>query len=204
MPGAAPVEAPDAPSVAPAAPAAAAPASVAASPSAAVPPGALAAAAPAVEPALVAAASAPSNPAEVVVAPEPPRPSFDSPWIGRKLAAFAAAPAPDASLAEARAALDRRDYAGAVKLLEALPRAPAVDAALGRAFFELGRDDAALAALRRARAAEPGHAEALLVLGTVLESRRDRAGAREAFRAYLAHHPQGEHAAEVRAVLAGL
>ncbi len=158
-------------------------------------------------PAFVAAASAPSNPA--TDAAEPPRPSpaaVDSPWLGRKLAAFAAADAAqaDPALARAREALDRRDYEGAVKLLEALPRSAAVDAALGRAWFELGRDAAAVAALRRARAAEPGHAEALLVLGTVLESRRDLDGAREAFRAYLAHHPHGEHAAEVRAVLAGL
>jgi tetratricopeptide (TPR) repeat protein len=126
---------------------------------------------------------------------------LESPGLSRKLQALAAEPP---ELIRARAALAAADYAGAARLLEALPHGPVVDAALGRAYFELGRDDDALAALQRARTADPAQPEALIVLGSLLQNRRDVDGARAAYRAYLDHHPDGPEAAEVRLILARL
>ncbi len=83
---------------------------------------------------------------------------------------------------------------------EPMERDPSVLALLGRACYELGRERDALGALLEARKAGEAGVHTLLLLGDLLQN-RDTGGAREAYQAFLAHHPSSPHAQEVAAIL---
>ncbi len=88
----------------------------------------------------------------------------------------------------------------ALEILEPLERDSAVLAMLGRSYYEIGRDRDALGALLKARKAGEAGVHTLLLLGDLLQN-RDTGGSREAYQAFLTHHPRSPHATEVAAIL---
>ncbi|MGK0362647.1 MAG: tetratricopeptide (TPR) repeat protein [Bradymonadia bacterium] len=71
----------------------------------------------------------------------------------------------------------------------------------GWALYELGRDANARRDLEAALAIRPDHAESLLLLGSVQQTRDDDAAAKTTYRAFLAAHPDAPQAGEVRQIL---
>ncbi len=146
-------------------------------------------------------------------------PEAEAPWLSRALKKHAAepsappaeveleiaeAPAPTSPvLAKATQLIDAGRASEAIVDLETMPRDTAVLAVLGRAFYEAGRDRDALRVLLSARKAGEAGVHTLLLLGDLLHT-RDNNGAREAYQAFLTHHPRSPHASEVAEILRNL
>ncbi len=77
-------------------------------------------------------------------------------------------------------------------------------AELGRALRDAGQSSAAVDALRRALELDAGNASAYIALGEIGLREHRIEDARSAYQHYLALEPEGEHAAEARAALAGM
>ncbi|HEX7622296.1 MAG TPA: tetratricopeptide repeat protein, partial [Anaeromyxobacteraceae bacterium] len=80
----------------------------------------------------------------------------------------------------------------------------AAQAELGLALRDAGQLDAAVEALRRALALDAGNGSAYIALGEICLRDHRLEDARSAYQHYLALEPEGEHAAEARAALAGM
>ena len=72
------------------------------------------------------------------------------------------------------------------------------------ALRDAGELSAAADALRRALALDAGNAPAYIALGEISLREQRLEDARSAYQHYLALEPEGEHAAEARAALAGM
>ena len=72
---------------------------------------------------------------------------------------------------------------------------------LARADLLAGRATETLVLARRAVAANPRHADAYLLIGTVQQTEGRRQEARSAYQTYLDLAPLGAHASDVRAIL---
>ena len=86
----------------------------------------------------------------------------------------------------------------------AVAETSAARAELGRALRDAGQTSAAVDALRRAVELDARNASAYIAVGEISLRERRLDEARSAFQRYLALEPEGEHAAEARAALAGM
>ncbi len=136
----------------------------------------------------------PDSPSADAPAPVEPEAPVEAP---------AEAAAPAGALAQAKAHLEANHFAKALSALEGDTSAEAA-ALRGRALFETGKDAAAKKALEQAHAGGVRTPETLLLLGELRQTRKDLAGAREAYQAFLSSHPDSAYASEVRSILARL
>lgn len=152
------------------------------------------------------ASTAPASTAPASTAKAPTAPARTS-RLARLLKANAsaagAAPSPPvAAPAEFGAARQQIEAGAFDQALATLGAADGFEAQAlrGWALYELGRDADARRALRAALAIRPDHAESLLLLGS-LEQSRDNTAAKQTYEAFLAAHPNAPQAGEVRQIL---
>jgi hypothetical protein len=84
------------------------------------------------------------------------------------------------------------------------PRAPEALTLLAEAEFTRGHTGVALKLATEATNAAPGYADAYVIIGGVYQDKGKPAEARAAYEQYLALQPKGKHAADLRAILAGM
>ena len=115
--------------------------------------------------------------------------------------AASATPLPATRLhASARAQIVDGEFDRALETLTDSAKGFDTHALRGWALYELGRDADARRNLEAALAVRPDHAESLLLLGSLQQTRDDDA-AKETYRAFLAAHPNAPQASEVRQIL---
>lgn len=102
--------------------------------------------------------------------------------------------------AAARAQITDGEFDRALATLSDAPDGFDTHALRGWAMYELGRDADARRNLEAALAVRPDHAESLLLLGSLQQTRDDDA-AKATYRAFLAAHPNAPQAGEVRQIL---
>lgn len=163
------------------------------------------------DPAAPSAALTPASTAPASTAPASTAPASTAPARTSRLArllkanasAAGAAPSPPvaapAEFGTARQQIEAGAFDQALATLGAADGFEA-QALRGWALYELGRDADARRALRAALAIRPDHAESLLLLGS-LEQSRDNTAARQTYEAFLAAHPNAPQAGEVRQIL---
>jgi CheY-like chemotaxis protein/TolA-binding protein len=130
------------------------------------------------------------------VATGPPPPAGDAPGAYTAL------------LTRGQARYKAGDLKGAAQLfgqaVETNPQGVDAMVALANAYYELDKNQEALAVVRRAVGIRPSHARAHLTLGTILQTLGQNQGAIQAYNTYLKLEPKGQFAADVRSILKNL
>jgi len=111
-------------------------------------------------------------------------------------------------LAKGQARYKAGDLKGASQFfnqaVEANPQGVDAMVALANAYYELDKNQEALAVAKRAVELRPGHARAHLTLGTIYQTLGQNQAARQAYSTYLKLEPRGQFAADVRSILKNL
>jgi hypothetical protein len=176
---------------------------VAPAPLAKVPPAPVAKVAPALAPAAVANAAPPQQLTKASV-------KISAPGVMTTPApaSVALSPAYTAALTQCRAYMTAGKIRHAVDSCRqanaAEPRAPEALTLLAEAEFTRGHTGVALKLATEATNAAPSYADAYVIIGGVYQDKGKAAEARAAYEQYLALQPKGKHAADLRAILAGM
>jgi CheY-like chemotaxis protein/TolA-binding protein len=144
---------------------------------------------------------APVKPEPVKPAPVKPEPVKPAPLPGGS-AAY------QGLLAKGQARYKAGDLKGAAQFfnqaVEANPQGVDAMVALANAYYELDKNQEALAVAKRAVEIRPGHARAHLTLGTIYQTLGQNQAARQSYSTYLKLEPGGQFAADVRSILKNL